>query len=237
MHHDVLGQAVHKVAALDLHGQLRVQHIGRADLDLDLLGSALTDEQVVLALDEGDDGLIEHITGHAYAAGGHDAAQRDDGDLRRAAADIHDHTAGGLADGQACTDGSSHGLLNHRHLTGTGLQGSFAHSAALHLGNAGGDADDHPGTGEHTVAAGLFEEVLQHICGDVEISDDAVLQGTHRHDAAGGTADDSLCLAAHAAHLIGLGVHRHDRGLAHDDALALHVDQSIGSTQINANVL
>ena len=114
---------------------------------------------------------------------------------------------------------------------------SFAHSAALHLGNAGGNADDHPGTGEHTVAAGLFEEVLQHIGRDVEIGDDAVLQGTHRHDAAGGTADDSLCLAAHAAHLVGLGVHRHDRGLAHDDALALHVDQSIGSTQINANVL
>ena len=237
MHHDVLGQTVYKVAALDLHGQLRIQCIGRADLDLDLLGSPLTDEQVVLALDEGDDGLIEHITGHAHAAGSHDAAQRDDGDLRRAAADIHDHAAGGLADGQACTDGSCHGLLNDRHLTGTSLQGSLAHSAALHLGNAGGNADDHPGTREHTVAAGLFEEVLQHIGGDVEIGDDAVLQGTHRHDAAGGTADDSLCLAAHAAHLIGLGVHRHDRGLAHDDALALHVDQSIGSTQINANVL
>ena len=237
MHHDVLGQAVHKVAPLDLHGQLRVQCIGGADLDLDLLGGALTDEQVVLALNESNDGLIEHITSHAHTAGSYDTAQRDDCDLRRAAADIHDHAAGGLADGQACTDGSSHGLFNDRHLTGTGLQGSLAHCAALHLGNTGGDADDHPGTGEHAIAAGLFEEVLQHICGDVEISDDAVLQGTHRHDTAGGTADDSLCLATHAAHLVGLGVHRHDRGLTHDDALALHVDQSIGSTQINANVL
>ena len=40
-------------------------------------------------------------------------------DLSGAAADVHDHAAGGLADGQARTDGSGHGLLDHRHLTGT----------------------------------------------------------------------------------------------------------------------
>ena len=40
---DVLGQAVHQVAALDLHGQLRVQNVGGTDLDLDLLGGTLTE--------------------------------------------------------------------------------------------------------------------------------------------------------------------------------------------------
>ena len=234
---NVLGQAVHQVAALDLHGHLGVHGVGRADLDLDLLGGTLTDEQVILALDESDDGLIEHITGHPDAAGGHDAAQRDDCDLSGAAADVHDHAAGGLADGQARTDGSGHGLLDHRHLTGTSLQGSFPHGAALHLGHAGGNADDHAGAGEHAVAAGLLQEVLQHIGGDVKIGNDAVLQGAHCHDAAGGTADDGLCLAAHTAHLVGLGVHSHHRRLPHDDALALHIDQSIGGTQVNANVL
>ena len=39
---------------------IRDRRIGGADLDLDLLCGALTDQQVVLALDEGDDGLIEH---------------------------------------------------------------------------------------------------------------------------------------------------------------------------------
>ena len=234
---DVLGQAVHQVAALDLHGQLRVQNVGGTDLDLDLLGGTLTDEQVVLALDKGDDGLIEHVTGHAHTAGGHDAAQRDHGDLRRAAADVHDHAAGGLADGQARADGSSHRLLNDGDLTGTGLEGRLTHSAALHFGHARGDADDHAGAGEHAVAAGLFQEVLQHICRDIEIGDDTILQGADCHDATGGTSDDSLCLSTHAAHLIGLGIHSHDRGFPHDDALALHVNQGIGSTQINANVL
>ena len=70
MDDDVLGQAVHEVAALDLEGHLGVHRVGRADLDLDLLGGALTDEEVILALDEGDDGLVEHIAGHPDAAGG-----------------------------------------------------------------------------------------------------------------------------------------------------------------------
>ena len=66
--HDVLGQAVHQVAALDLHGHLFFQLVGRADVDLDLLGGALADQEVILALDEGDDGLVEHIAGHAEHA-------------------------------------------------------------------------------------------------------------------------------------------------------------------------
>ena len=236
MDDDVLGQAVHEVTALDLHGHFGVQRIGGADLDLDLLCGALTDQQVVLALDEGDDGLIEHITCHAHAAGGHDAAQRDHSDLSRSAADIHDHAAGRLADGQARTDGCCHGFLNDGHLTGTGLQGSFAHSAALHLGNAGRDADDHAGAGEHAVAACLLEEIFQHVGGDVKVSDHAILQRTHSHDAAGGTANDSLCLGTHTAHLVGLGIHSHDRRLPHDDALALHIYQSICGTQIDTYI-
>ena len=62
MDDDILGQAVHEIAALDLEGHLGLHRVGRADLDLDLLGGALTDEQIILALDKGDDRLIEHIS-------------------------------------------------------------------------------------------------------------------------------------------------------------------------------
>ena len=235
--HDVLGQAVHQVAALDLHGHLFFQLVGRTDVDLDLFGGALADQEVILALDEGDDGLVEHIAGHADAAGRHDAAQRDDGDLGGAAADVHDHAAGGLADGQARADGGGHGLLDHRHLAGAGLEGRLTDGPALHLGDARGDADDHPGPGEQAVAAGFFQKVLQHIGGDVKIGDDAVLQGTDRHDAARGAADDGLGLRADAADFIVAGVHRHHRRLPHDDALALHVHQGVGGTQVDPDIL
>ena len=83
MDYDVLGQAVHEVAALDLEGHLGVHRVGRADLDLDLLGGALTDEEVILAFDEGDDGLVEHIAGHADAAGSHDEEKFEDIDFSK----------------------------------------------------------------------------------------------------------------------------------------------------------
>jgi hypothetical protein len=50
---DGLGHALDQVAALDLHGERLVEREGRADLHLDLLGGALADEQVVLALEVG----------------------------------------------------------------------------------------------------------------------------------------------------------------------------------------
>ena len=43
---------------------------------------------------------------------GHDAAQRNDGHLRRAATDVDDHVAHGLVDGQPRPDGGGHRLLN-----------------------------------------------------------------------------------------------------------------------------
>ena len=70
---DILRQAVHEVAAFDLHTGFRVLRAGRADLDFDLLGRALTHQEVILALDEGNDALIQRVARAAHAAAGHDA--------------------------------------------------------------------------------------------------------------------------------------------------------------------
>ena len=64
----VLGQAVHQVAALDFHkgvdGLLGGE--GGANADFNLLGGALANEQVVLLLHVGDNGLVELVAGHAH---------------------------------------------------------------------------------------------------------------------------------------------------------------------------
>ncbi len=51
-----------------------VQRIGRADFDLDLLGGAFADEQVVLALEVVGDGLVHLVAGHAHGTRIDDAA-------------------------------------------------------------------------------------------------------------------------------------------------------------------
>src|SRR5205814_1323050 len=117
------GYAFDEVAALDLHGQRLIQRITGADLDLDLLGGAFADQQVVLALEVIHDGLIHLIAGHAHGARINDAAERDDGDVGGAAADIHHHVAAGLGDGQSGANSGHHGLLHQMHFAGFGAVG------------------------------------------------------------------------------------------------------------------
>lgn len=131
---------------------------------------------------------------------------------------------------------AAHRLRDQRHFLGAGGAGGLVHRPALHLGDAGGNADDNPGTAEEGGTDGLLDEVLEHFGGDVEIGDDAVLQGTHGGDGAGGAADHFLGLAAHGHHHVVFHVHRHHGRLPHDNPLAPHIYQRVGGPQIDPNI-
>jgi hypothetical protein len=70
-----LGHPADQVAALDLHRLDLAGAGGVADLLLDVLGGAVADQQVVLALDEADDGVVHLVARHPDRAGGHDPAR------------------------------------------------------------------------------------------------------------------------------------------------------------------
>ncbi len=111
-------------------------------------------------------------------------AERDDGDLTRAAADVDDHVSGRLGDGQAGPDRGRHRLLDQVRLARAGAQRRLLDGAALDSGDAGRDADDHARVRE-AVLVHLLDEVPQHLLGDVEVGDDPVLQRPDRVDRAG----------------------------------------------------
>ncbi len=239
MNGHILRQAVDQVPALDLHkgidGILRGKR--RADLHLDLLGGTFADEQVIFLFYIGDDGLVKFIARHAHGNGGNDISQGDHGHFGGAAADVHHHAAGSLPHGQARADSCRHGLLDQIHIVGAGLTGGVLHCPALHFRNSGGNADHDPGPAEGTGFQRLFDKVFQHCRRYVEVGDHAVLQGTHRHDGAGGPAQHFLGLLTHRQNLIGTHVHGHHGGFPHYNALAPHKYQRIGSSQINADIL
>ena len=158
---------------------------GGAELHLDLLGGALADEQVVLALDVGDDGLVHLVSGHADGARVDDAGEGDDGDVGGAAADIDDHVSAGLGDGEAGSDGGDHGLLDQVNFRGFGAVGGVHDGALFYLGDLRGDADDDAGVDHHLAVVGLLDEVVQHLFGLLEVGDDAVLHGLDGDDVAG----------------------------------------------------
>ena len=152
---------------------------GGADLELDLLGGLLADEQLVLLLDVADDRLVHLVAADAQALRDDDAAERDDRHLGRAAADVDDHVPGRLGDGQPGADRGGHRLLDQVRLARAGGQRRLLDRALLDAGDARRDADDHARVRE-AVLVHLLDEVAEHLLGDVEVGDDAVLQRADR---------------------------------------------------------
>ena len=130
----------------------------------------------------------------------------------------------GLGDVDAGADGGGHGLFNEVDLPGAGLDARVDDGTLLHLGDAGGHADDDPGLKEGH-AGHLVDELPQHPLRHIVVGDDALPQGADGDDVAGGPAQHGLGLRAHLQQLAGGLVHGHHRGLIQNDALSLHIYQ------------
>ncbi len=82
----------------------------------------------------------------------------------------------------------------------------------------------------------LLDEVAQHLLGDVEVGDHAVLQRADRGDRPGRAAEHPLRLDADGVHLAGALVDRDDRGLGEDDAAAAHVHERVRRAEVHGHV-
>src|SRR6185503_16816815 len=90
--------------------------------------------------------------------------------------------------------------------------------ALFDLGDFGGHADDDPGTHPHVPVVRLFDEVGQHLFGDLEIGDDAILHRFNRHDVAGRASEHFLGFAADGFDAAVDFVNRDNGGLVDHDA-------------------
>src|SRR5919107_2564880 len=233
---DGLGDALDEVAAAHVHRERLVEGEARAELNLDGLGRALAYQKVVLALDVLRDGLVHLVTCDAHGAGVDDAGQAYDGDVGRAAADVHDHVAVRLRDGEARADGRAHGLLDEVDLAGLRAVGRVLDRAALDLRDLGGYADDDARADPGLAVVRLAYEVLEHLLRHFEVGDDAVLHGPYGDDVAGRPAQHLLRLLADGLRGVGDFVDGDDGGLADDDASPLREDERVGRAEVNCEV-
>src|SRR5919109_3151494 len=233
--HDGLRQPGDEVAAADLGLHLLFQRVRGADLELDLLGGLLADQELVLLLDVVDDRLVELVAADADRLRDDDAAERDHGHLGGAAADIDDHVAGRLPHRQAGADRGGHRLLDQARLARAGRQARLLDRALLHPGHARGHADHHARM-RPAVLVHLLDEVAQHLLGDVEVGDDAVLQRPDGLDRPGRAAEHALGLDADGVHLAGARVDRHDRWLGQHDAAPADVHERVGGAEVYGHV-
>ena len=186
----------------------------------------------------GQDGLVKLVTGNADGLRHDDTAHGDNGDLGGATADIDDHGAGGLLDGQVGADGGGHGLLDQVCLAGAGLNRSLKNGALLDRRDAGGDTNDNARTRGPRIAllGSLVDKIAKHGLGNVEVGDNAVLKGTHGHDVAGRTAEHALCLDTDSQDALVVLVDGDNGGFANDDALAAHGDKRVGGAEVDGKI-
>ena len=243
----ILGLDGHFLGLLGVHVLTGDDHVALAtvlegkdgaDLDLDDLGRALADLNAQKVAQMHGNGLVETIAGQTQRAGGHDAAERDDGHLRGTAADVHHHGAGGLGHGQVGTHGRGHGLLDEVGLAGAGLDGGLEHGAFLHRGGAAGNADDDAGLRLPGILplGGLVDEGRQHRLGHIVVSDHAVFQRMLSRKCVGRVVDHVLRLMTDGQHAMGRLLYGDNRGLVDDDPLAGNGNKGIGSPQVNGHV-
>ena len=222
--------------ALDLRGEGFFQGVGRADFHLDMLGGAFAYQQVVFPLQVRRDGFIHFVSGHAHGAAIDDSGKGNDGDIRGAPADIDNHAAGRLGNGQARADGRHHRLLDQEDLAGAGAHGGILYGAFFHLGDFRGHADDNARMDEHLAIVGFLNKVVEHLLRHLEIGNDAVFQGADGDNVAGRAAQHFLGFAAHGFDVSMDLVNGHDGGFVHDDPLTLGEHQGIGGAQVNGKV-
>ncbi len=224
------------MAPLDLHRHAILERIGGADLHLDRFRGALADQQVVGLLDVLDDRIVHLVAGDADRLAVDDAGERDDRNVGRAAADVDDHVARRLGNRHAGTDRRGHRFLDEIPLAGLGAVGAVLDGALLDLRDLRGDADDDAGPDPDVPVVGFLDEVGQHLLGDLEVGDDAVLHRLDGHDVARRAPEHLLRVLADRLDAAVDLVDRHDRGLVDDDALASRVHAGIGRAEIDCEI-
>ena len=129
------------------------------------------------------------------------------------------------------------GLFNQIHTAGTGFDGRINHRPLFHLRDTTGNTNDHTGLGQQQrFLTGTAEQCLQQSYRHDMIGNDTILQRMHCHHIARGTPKHIPGFCAHLKNTTGVFVHRHYGRFANHDALAIHINEHFGSSQIHTQI-
>jgi hypothetical protein len=142
----------------------------------------------------------------------------------------------------ARADCRGHRFLDQAHPARTGAFGRLLDRAALDLRRAVRHAHEHArARADEAIAVHLLDEVLQHLLGDGEIGDHAVLQRPDGGDVARRAAEHVLRLGADGLDSLAaarrLLANRDHGRLVQHDALAADVDQRIGRAKVDRKIV
>ena len=204
----------------------RVFQIGQrgTHIDFDTLRRRLVYLEVVHTAHVLDDVLVEVIACHLDGLVRHDAAQRDNRNLRRAAAYVHNHTSLGALHINTDTYCCRHRLIQHIHIASAGMLRTVAHGAYLHLRATRRDSHHHAnarGEQQALLRNHLYHASYHHLAG-LEVGYHAFFEranGLHHHAAA---AYHLLCFLTHGEAFVVCHADSNHRRLVHHHLVVAH---------------
>ena len=234
-HHNTYRQTGDHMAAFNFHFDLVLIFADGAHLNFDFLRCALTNQQIVLALHITNDRLIKIIAGHLYRSALHNAAQRNDSDVRGTAANINDHTTAGFANIQSRSHSCRNGFFDHMYTTGTHLITGIGKSLAFHFSDSAGNTNCHHGF-DQAFTNGALHKIFQHFFRILIIGDHAALQRTNGMQILRRATHHFISLLSNRLNscLIFLA-DRHHRRLPQNNTFAFDIYQHSGCAKVDSN--
>ena len=132
---------------------------------------------------------------------------------------------------------AGHGFLDEMHLARSGVGGRLLDGALLDLRDARGHGDDHARADHLATVVHLRDEVPQHRLGDLEVRDDAVLERPDSDDVGRGAPEHALGLVADGQDHVGAALDGDDGGFAQHDAVVAHINEGVGGTEVDTDVV
>ena len=204
-------------------------------MQLDFLCGAVADEDAVFPADIADNRLVKLVAADLDRFAGDDVVQRNQRDIRCAAADVHDQIAVWHGNINIRSNGCRHGLFNQIGFACARLVGGVHNCALLNFGDGTGYANHHARANQH-VPAGLGEKVPQHLQRHIIAADDAVAQRAYHINVLRRPPEHLLRFSADADDPLGHLVNRHDRGFLEDDSPPLYIYQYRCRTEVYCNI-
>ena len=147
--------------------------------------------------------------------------------------DIHHHVAARLGNRQTRADRRHHRLLHQMHFARLRAIRRIHNRALFHLRNLARHADHNARMHQHLPVMRLVDEVIQHLLGDFEVSDDAVLHRLDGDNIAGRAAQHFLRLFTDRLNFAGRFVQRDNRRLIDNNAFSFRENQRVGGAKVN----
>jgi hypothetical protein len=209
---------------------------GVAAFHLEALGGERSDREALVVAQLGDDRGVERVAADLDRTHCDDAAQREDGDLGRPAADVDDHPAARRRDVHPRADRRGDRLRHEDRRARTGGADRLFDRFALDVGRTARDASDDARRDPRTRRERAIDHRRDERVGAAKIGDRSAAQRAHDVDAPGCPAVELFGRGPDRDdRVVGLAVGHHRR-LAHDDAGVALVDDRVGGAEIDPDV-